>query len=255
MLDIIQSEHLKYKRTLTRRLILLAPLFFILIALPQELVMPPDYVRPWRLLLSQVYNWWPVIFMPLGTALFASLVALQEKKAGNYRNLRVHPVSSTAIWTGKIILMAYYSLLSTLVLIIAIVVSGLITAGGTIPWSIILPGGLLIWLTSLSLIPLQLCAAVWKGTIFSMAVGFLGMVVGVAAAPGPYWMCVPWSWPTRLMCPVVGVHPNGVLLEASDPLKDPAVIPIGIVLAITAFVLFTWITSLWFKRREVNQGQ
>ncbi|UZQ82272.1 hypothetical protein [Thermoanaerobacter sp. RKWS2] len=80
MINIIKSESIKYKRTFTRRLILLAPLFFVIIALPQRFFIPENYLRPWQLLIDQVYNWWPVIFIPLGTALFATLVDLQEKK-------------------------------------------------------------------------------------------------------------------------------------------------------------------------------
>ena len=252
MLHIIQSEHLKYKRTFTRRLLLLAPLLFILIALLQKLLMPAGYLRPWQLLLSQVYNWWPVLFMPLGTALLASLVQLQEKRAGNYRNVRVHPVSLTAIWAGKIALMAYHLLFSTLVLMAAVLLSGFLTASGTIPWFTIVAGGLTIWFTSLPLIPLQLWAAAWQGTFLSMAIGFLGMVAGVLAAPTSYWVYVPWSWPTRLMSPIVGVHPNGVPLETSDPLREAAVIPAGIGLAMLALILFTLVTSLWFQRREAR---
>ncbi|TDT63303.1 lantibiotic immunity ABC transporter MutE/EpiE family permease subunit [Fonticella tunisiensis] len=252
MINIIKSESLKYRRTFTRRLILLAPLFFIIIALPQKLFMPANYLRPWQLLLDQVYNWWPVIFIPLGIALFAALVALQEKKVGNYRNLRVHNIPPSVIWTGKIVLMAYHTMLATLVLIAVIIISGLITAGGEIPWVKIFVGGFTIWLTSLAVIPLQLWAATWKGTFFSMAMGFAGLIAGVIAAPKSYWIYVPWSWPTRLMCPVIGVHPNGVPLEASDSLMNPSVIPVGIVLAIAALIIFTIITAVWFNRREVR---
>jgi len=252
MINIIKSDSLKYKRTFTRRLILLAPLFFIIIALLQKLFMPADFLQPWQLLLNQVYNWWPVIFIPLGIALFAALVAVQEKKAGNYRNLRVHNISPSVIWISKVVLMAYHTMLATLVLIAVIIISGLITAGGEIPWVKIFAGGFLIWLTSLAVIPLQLWAATWKGTFFSMAVGFAGIIAGVSAAPEWYWIYVPWSWPTRLMCPVIGVHPNGVPLGASDPLSSPSVIPAGIALAIAALIIFTIITAVWFKRREAR---
>lgn len=83
-----------------RRLILLARSFLpssTLIALLLKLFMPADAVRPWKLLLAVVHNWWPVLFLSLGTALLASLVALQEKKAGNDRNLRIHPASLTIL--------------------------------------------------------------------------------------------------------------------------------------------------------------
>lgn len=252
MINIINSESIKYKRTFIRRLTLLAPLFFIIMALLQKFFIPADYLRPWQLLLDQVYNWWPVIFVPMGIALLATLVALQEKKAGNYLNLEIHNISPSILWAGKIVLMAYHALLATLILIAAIIVSGLITAGGQIPWIKILSGGFTIWLTSLAVIPLQLWIATWKGTFFSMAMGFIGLIVGVIAAPKSYWMYIPWSWPTRLMAPIIGVHPNGIPLKASDPLRDPSVVPIGIALAIAALIIFTIITAVWFNRREVR---
>ncbi|NLU52022.1 MAG: lantibiotic immunity ABC transporter MutE/EpiE family permease subunit [Clostridiaceae bacterium] len=252
MINALKAESLKYRRSFARRLVLIAPLFFILIALPQKIYMPSDYLRPWELLVDQVYNWWPIIFIPLGTALFAALVALQEKKAGNYRNLRVHEISPAVIWTGKAILMAYYTFFATLVLIAATVITGLITAGGEIPWIKIFIGGVTLWITSLAVIPIQLWAATWKGTFFSMAVGVAGLIAGVLAAPTNYWIFVPWSWPTRLMCPIVGVHPNGVPLKAPDPLLSSSVIPTGIILAVASFLTFTAITALWFNKKEVK---
>ncbi|MEZ0537890.1 lantibiotic immunity ABC transporter MutE/EpiE family permease subunit [Caldicellulosiruptoraceae bacterium PP1] len=252
MINIIKSENLKYRRTFARRLILLAPLFFIVIALLQKLFMPANYLRSWQLILGQVYNWWPVIFIPFGIALFAALVALQEKKAGNYHNLRAHNISPSVIWTAKILSMAYHMMLATLVLIAVIIISGLITAGGEIPWVKIFAGGFTIWLTSLAVIPLQLWAATWKGTFFSMAVGFTGLIAGVTAAPEWYWIYVPWSWPIRLMCPVIGVHPNGIPLEASDSLMNSSVIPVGIALSLAALIIFTIITSVWFNKKETR---
>ncbi|CCQ97695.1 Lantibiotic protection ABC transporter permease subunit, MutE/EpiE family [[Clostridium] ultunense Esp] len=252
MMKILRAESVKYRRTFTRRLVFFAPLFFILIALLQKLFMPVNYLKPWRLLLVQAYNWWPVLFIPLGIALFAVLVASQEKRAGNYRNVKVHPLSPSLIWAGKMIMMAFHTLLATLVLIAAVLISGLITAEGEVPWTEVFAGGFILWVTSLVLIPIQLWAATWKGTLLSMGVGLIGMIAGVVAAPETYWIYVPWSWPTRLMAPIIGVHPNGVPLEASDPLRDPSAIPIGIGLSLAAFILFTLMTSMWFHRREIR---
>jgi len=252
MTDILKSESLKYRRTFTRRILLLSPLFFIIIAIVQTIYAPVGFVRPWNLLLSLIYNWWPVIFIPLGIALFAALVALQEKKAGNYRNVRVHNISPFFIWISKVVIMAYHTFLATLVLIAVTITTGLITAGGEIPWGKILAGGFTVWISSLAVIPLQLWAASWKGTFFSMAMGVAGFFAGVLAAPENYWVFVPWSWPIRLMSPIIGVHPNGVLLDISDPLCNPSVILTGITLSITAFVIFTIVTAVWFNKREVQ---
>ena len=248
----LQSELLKYKRTFTRKLIVFAPLFFVLYALPQKLFMPADYLRPWQLITNLVFNWWPVIFLPLGTALFATLVASQEKKAGNYRGLRSHNTPLICIWANKVAAMAAHTFFATLVLAVSVVLAGLITAKGAIPWAEILTASIVSWVVSLAFIPIQLWAATWKGMSFSMMLGFAGMVAGVIAAAKSYWVAVPWSWPVRLMCPIIGVHPNGLLLEASDPLRDASVIPVGIILSLVVFIAATAITAVWFGKREVK---
>lgn len=252
MINIIQSEYLKYKRTFMRRLILLAPLFFIIIMLIERLVVPDNYLRPWDVLIVNIYNWWPVTFIPIGTALFAVLVQAQEKRAGNYRSIRTHDISPSAIWIGKIIVMAIHTLFATFVLMLAIIISGLIVANGVIPWFKILISAFIIWITSLAVIPLQLWIATWKGIFVSIAMGILGLIAGSIAAVKPYWVYVPWSWPTRLMCPIIGVHPNGTLLKANDPLLNSSVIVIGIIVSLAALIIFTFITTVWFERREVQ---
>jgi len=252
MINILQSEFLKYKRTFTRRLILLAPVFFIIFALPQKLFMPESYIRPWQLILDLVFNWWPVVFIPIGLALFAALTESQEKKAGNYRSLRARDISPARLWIAKVIIMGYHTLISTLVLIGSTVISGLITGGGSIPWFKIIAAGLTSWIVSLAIIPLQLWMATWKGTFASLAMGFFGLIAGVIAAPESYWIYIPWSWPTRLMSPIIGVHPNGTLLESTSPLMNASVIPQGIIISIVSLIILTFITAVWFNKREVG---
>ncbi|MGI6126079.1 MAG: ABC transporter permease, partial [Planifilum sp.] len=158
MLEILRTEHLKFKRTFAKRLALFTPFLLILISQITKLYLP-DEIGPWELLLYQIYNWWPVLFVPLGTALLASLAQQKEKRAGNLQNLRIHPVSVPALWTGKIAVLACHTLLSSGILAGSLLLAGLIVAGGAIPWSQIVTGALLIWLTSLALIPIQLWAA------------------------------------------------------------------------------------------------
>ena len=87
--------------------------------------------------------------------------------------------------------------------------------------------------------------------VVSIGLGLFGMVAGVLAAVKSVWFLVPWSWSLRLMCPVVGVHPNGVRLAIGDPLLDPSVIPIGILVSLAFFVALSALTGLWFSKREV----
>lgn len=242
MINIIQSEYIKYKRTLTRKLIIIAPLFFILMAL----------CSPWKYFIFQVYNLWASMFIPIGIALFAALAGMQEKKAGNYRNLLVHNISPARIWIGKIIVMSINLLLSIIVLSIATIIIFPIANKGGIPWTKILIGSSIMWLTSLAIIPLQLFAATLSGIFGSMALGFLGFIAVIFASGKSYWIYVPWSYATRLMCPIIGVGTNGIPLEPGNSFLNVSVIPVGIIASIIVLVVFTCITALWFNKREVR---
>lgn len=252
MFSIIQSEHLKYKRTFSKKLIVIAPLFFCFYAVIVQIFLPSGVKPLWGTYLQLVFNWWPFIFIPLGIALLGSLSESREQKSGGYRSLRVHNINPIYLWFAKILVLAYYMLLSSIILIVVILLTGGISATGSIPIITILKAASIIWFVSLSLIPIHLFVSAWKGTIVSLGLSIVGMIAGVIAASGPDWFLLPWSWPLRLMCPVVGVHPNGVTLAPSDHLLDPSVIPIGIFVSLTVFLILTMLTARWDKKREVE---
>lgn len=254
----LQSELLKYKRTFMGKLIIFAPVFFAVYGVVIQIYMQNDQAvaagntsMSWEALLALVFNWWSFLFLPLGAALFATLVAAQEKKAGNYRALRTRNISPIEIWVNKIAGMAVYSLISTFVLVIVTLITGCLTVKGFLPLTQIIEAALVCWISMLALFPIQLWAATRGGVFLSMGMGFIGMVVGVVVAPFPFWFIIPWSWATRMMCPIVGIHPNGLILDAGNPLLNFSVVPVGILLSLIAATLLTLLTAAWFKHREV----
>lgn len=251
MLNVIQSENLKYKHTFSQKLVLIAPLFIVLYAIIVKLFIPAVVGTPWDFFLCMVFSWWPLIFIPLGTALLCTLAEMREKKAGNYRSLRTYNLSASALWFSKITVLALYTLLSSVTMIFTTLIAGSLFAQGTVPIGKIIEASAIIWLVSLSIIPIQLFAAAWKGTVVAVVLGLFGLFTGVIAAPKPFWIFVPWSWPMRLMSPIIGVHPNGIPLEAGDPLLNPSVIPVGIAISLAFFVVTAVLTTIWFAKREV----
>ncbi|MDO4280522.1 MAG: lantibiotic immunity ABC transporter MutE/EpiE family permease subunit [Peptococcaceae bacterium] len=247
-MKVMASEWLKYRRTFMAKLVILMPLFFAAYALVMSLLMPGLHL--WNGVLVMGFNWWPVTFLPLGYGLFAGMVASQERKAGQYRVLCTE-ARPGAIWLGKIGGMALVALLSTLVLMASLTVA-CVLQGGAVPIGVILIASALCWLASLALIPLALLAATRFGMIQSLALGGIGGVAGVLLAPTALWFVCPWSWATRLMAPTVGVHPNGTVLPDGSPLLDGAVIPLGLGVALAAFVVLSVLTAVWFERREVK---
>lgn len=251
----IRSELLKYKRTFTKKLVVLLPLFFVLQAIPSVWLMPDDIVRGWEHVNTMVFNIWTAVFLPLGIALFAYLIDLQERKAGNYRSLRAHAYSPGQIWINKVVVMVLFTFIATVILFAATILSGLITITNgkwDIPWETILTASLLVWIASLAIIPIQLWATTWKGMFASMGLGFAGLAAGMFVAEKSYWFALPWSWGTRMICPILKLNPNGVMLNAGDPLLDASVLPIGLILSVVAFFVITGITALWFQRMELN---
>ena len=136
-MKVLSSELLKYRRTFMGKLIVFFPLFFAVYALVLSILMQNPLAEAqgntaisWRTLLASVFNWWSFLFLPLGYALFAALVASQEKKAGNYQALLSRNVSPAALWVSKILGMAVYALLSSCVLILVVTMTGSIGAEG-----------------------------------------------------------------------------------------------------------------------------
>lgn len=88
----LKAELLKYRRTFTGKLIVWIPLFFAVYAFVIGMIMENSSQAQkmaytgtsWAVFLALVFNWWSFLFMPLGMGLFGTLVAWQEKRAGNW---------------------------------------------------------------------------------------------------------------------------------------------------------------------------
>ncbi|KDE49234.1 lantibiotic permease [Geobacillus sp. CAMR12739] len=247
MLNMFQSERLKYKRTFAKKLVFIAPLFFVLYAM----ITMPTMNSTRHYFEYTVFNWWPLIFVPIGTALIASLSAAREKKSGNDKALRCLDISIVRLWWSKIAVIAYYMLLSTIELIVLLVLLKWFLPNSLSSATVAVFASLVIWLTSLAYIPIGLFIAERFGMATSIMVSVIGLAFGVVMAAQPYWLFIPWSWGMRMMCPIVGVHPNGVPLEKGNPLLDPSVIPTGLAIALAIFLLLSFLTAAWFARKEV----
>ncbi|NMS90204.1 lantibiotic immunity ABC transporter MutE/EpiE family permease subunit [Clostridioides difficile] len=254
-MNALQSELLKYKRTFMGKLIVFFPVCFAAYALIMQGTLMQNPLSQsdsweWQSLLALIFNWWSFMFLSIGFALFATLVAAQEKKAGNYRALCTRNVSPMMLWINKVMAMAVHSFISTLVLIVVTIITGLILKAGPIPFGKIIEASIICWVVSLTILPIQLLLATWKGMFLSMGVGFLGMILGVLAATKSFWIAVPWSWAIRIVCPILNLHPNGTILQAGDSLLNTSVIPIGIVVSLVVFLVLTALTAVWFSRRD-----
>lgn len=254
----IEAEILKYKKTMMSKLILIIPIFFAVFSMVVQIIISENpgikldmaSKESWKMFLTLSFNFWSFIFIPMISALLAGLVANQEKKVGNYRALCCHEIRPLKIWFYKIIGMVVYMLIATIVFIAVEVVAGSMSAVGNISFIKILVAAIACFLVSISILPIQLFFATNFGMIINLAVGFAGMLSGVLMAPEKYWIFNPYSWATRLMCPLIGVHPNGIALNQGDPLLNGDVIGIGIILSMISFSILLFITGKLFEKKE-----
>lgn len=245
MMEKFLVERLTYKRTFAKKLCFIAPSFFIVYAL----FMLGTLESPFTYFEHTVFNWWSFIFIPFMIAIVSSLTIMRDKKSGNERDFRFYPIKFTQLWFSKIAVVGYYTLLSSLTLVLLLIGLGLFYPEALTSISTVLYASFVIWVTSLTLIPILLISAYLFGTVVTNMINIIGMVVGVIFAADSVWIYIPWSWSLRLMAPIVGVHPNGVPLENNDPLLVPSVIPLGILVAIISFIGLSLGTALIYAKK------
>ncbi|WP_046213828.1 lantibiotic immunity ABC transporter MutE/EpiE family permease subunit [Paenibacillus wulumuqiensis] len=236
MIRCLRSEHLKFRRSFLRKLLLLIPVLNLLVSF----LMNPIYI------VTNTFNWWSIFFIPLTAALLCGLSHQKEQRAVNYNRIFSLPVSLSRIWYGKVFVIAIYMLLMLLVFEMLLFILQLIFPSAIRLSHTLLAVGLL-WMGSLWQIPFCLWLSRRWGWIGTLVVHVMvGLVLGIYAAPLGWWWLNPWSWSIRMMCPVIGVHPNGVPLTAGDPLWNAAVIPAGLLLSVGFFlILLLWTGSVF----------
>ena len=71
-------------------------------------------------------------------------------------------------------------------------------------------------------------------------------------ADSAFWWTVPFSIPVRLMCPALGLLPNGLAVPAGDALLSGNVILPGILLSLGWFAAAAVLFLRWFDKTEVK---
>lgn len=243
MTACIRAEWLKIKRTFTKKLIWLAPLFTLLLCAG---LMPGPFFQ------IASYNWWYTMLLPGGLTLMCAGVLQKDGKKLKYRAVLGLPIPPHNIWLGKIGVVAGMLLASILALFIGVTLSGLVfPAGLTLADSA--AGSSLLFLTFLWQIPLSLYLTDRIGMIATLILNLLGNVAcNILFAAQDSWWSVPYAIPSRLMCATIGVLPNGLPVPAGHALGDKSVILPGVLITLGLFFLLSLLTTLSFRNREAK---
>ncbi|MCB2300028.1 lantibiotic immunity ABC transporter MutE/EpiE family permease subunit [Clostridium tagluense] len=241
MLKYLQAENLKCKRTFIKKLILIAPMVTLLFG-----------VSSGQWFQANSFNWWYMYILPGYISIMAAMTNEREEKKLRYRAVFGLPISLKKVWISKVLVNGIYMTFSCMVLLVGILLGGHLISN-TVPIFRAFTGAVLIAVTSLWQIPLCMFLAKKLGMLGAVLINVgVGAVLNVMAASASMWWICPYSWTSRIMCPAIGSLPNGTLAEIGDPLRNPGVIPIGIILSLILFALLLIITANWFEKQEVN---
>ncbi|WP_223068848.1 lantibiotic immunity ABC transporter MutE/EpiE family permease subunit [Paenibacillus caui] len=243
MLHVEAAEYLKLKRTFTKKLIWLAPLVTMLLCAGLGVS---------SLFQSGSYNWWYSMMLPGALTLICAGVLQKDGKKLNYRAILGLPVRPSRFWIGKIGVAVRLLLTSSIVFFAGVTLGGFVFTS-TIPFANSAAGSLLLFITFLWQIPLCLFLTERLGMFATLIINLAGYVAcGIFSAQSSLWWALPYAIPSRLMCPVIGVLPNGLPVPAGDPLLDKSVILPGIIISVFLFVVLSLLTAWSFRNREVK---
>ena len=243
MLNYIKAENLKCKRTFAKKLVVIAPVCMLLLAFISG-----------KYFVENGYNWWYTLIMPAFVTLFTVLVNQNEENKLHYRAVFVLPVSLKKTWIAKVLLIGIYVMVANIVHLAGILFGKAIynTASTIGYYQLIAASGILI-VTCLWQIPLCLFLSQKIGLMPTVLLNLGGgTVLEIFAASKSFWWVCPYSWAARLMRPVLGILPQGIMAEVSDPMLNCGVIPIGIILSIALFALLLIVTAYWFPKKEAK---
>ena len=239
-MDDLKSEHLKFKRTISDKLIFIVPLITAIFAWLMGGFMGYQYMTLY---------WWYVFLLPGAIAILCSLSHRKEENAGKYYSVFSMPVNLSRFEFAKGIILVEKLLVSAIFLALLISISNIISPA-TAVYSLLhsIAGSIGIILASVWQIPLCLYLARKTGMFVAVALNtILGIVLSTATALGNTiaWWFVLYCWASKLAEPLMGIEINRTY---SGNCECSIAVMISIVLSIFLFLILSYADTKDFSK-------
>lgn len=236
----LKSEHLKFKRTVSNKLLWIAPLVTALFAWIVGGFLGFQYMS---------FYWWYAFILPGTIAILCALAHQKEERAGMYYSVFSQPMSLKKFEAAKTIILVEKLVVAALFLAAFASVSNLIspaTAVYSIGRSVL--GSLGIILASVWQIPMCLYLARKTGMLLPIVLnsilGILSPMVLGSLSLGWLW---PYCWSAKLAEPLMGIEVNGTFAGGMSFSK---VIPMALALSILLFAALAFLDAKGFSKQE-----
>ncbi|MBC5996758.1 lantibiotic immunity ABC transporter MutE/EpiE family permease subunit [Romboutsia ilealis] len=240
MINMIKSEHLKLKKSFQKMLIWLAPTITLLLA---SILIGGNYIQ------SGGYNWWYILILPGILTLITSFVINNDNNR-KYHGLFSVVIDKDKIWYSKIILCTIYLALTCLVFFLEVTLMGYLFKS-TISIKNSFLASIILFITFSWQIPLFMYISMRFKTGTAMIISMIcNCGIGIICAVKSTWW-IPFAIPSRLMCHVIGVLPNGLSVENRRYIFDIKIILIGLIVTVMLYILISYLSARWFKEEEI----
>ena len=242
-MNYLQAEHLKHKRTFSKKLIVLAPVITALMSILGPL---------WYQINS--YNWWYILLGPAFLTLVCALLEQRDNGKLKYRAVLTLPGDLKKVWYAKIGIAIFYVTLGNLLFLALNLIGGyLMLAIYKIPLTIgilqAVSGTLCIIIVSLWEVPLSLWFSKKVGIFWTLVLNVgLGSILGILASTSKYWILCPYSWAPHLMISVLKIMPNGVPVTVQNTPIPLGEIAVTLVLSMAVFLVLSLFTAKEFEK-------
>ncbi|MDR0886873.1 MAG: lantibiotic immunity ABC transporter MutE/EpiE family permease subunit [Clostridiales Family XIII bacterium] len=239
MINLLQSEITKGKGMFSRVAPILIPAVAALLSL---FLMSGSFAQ------INTYNWWYTCLAPVAIALLCSNLIGPDRRL-HWQNIDVLPQKRGSTWDAKVILGILILTISNFFLFIITTIAGVVF-GQMYSISVGITCLIIMVISFAWMIPfgMFLYSRFNSATCFIvlLLINVIGSIQPVAG--GKFWF-LPMAIPARLMSAMIGINPNGVLLEPNSPLYDTSVILPGLVISIVTFAIAYLSTRVWFSKK------
>ncbi|CEN87002.1 lantibiotic immunity ABC transporter MutE/EpiE family permease subunit [Paraclostridium sordellii] len=240
MFNMIKAENLKQKHSFQKVLIWLSPTITLLVAF---LLMGGRYIQ------QGGYNLWYIIILPGALTIISSFVINNDSKR-KFNGLFSVVIDKDKIWYSKIILCTIYLGIACLLFFLEITVMGYLFKC-TISIKDSFLASILLFILFSWQIPLFMFISMKVSTGVSVIISMIcNCGIGIICALKSTWW-IPFAIPSRIMCHVIGVLPNGLTVENSSYPFDIKIILIGLAITVSLYIVISYLSSRWFEKQEV----
>lgn len=239
-MNYLKAEHLKFKRTISNKLLLIAPFLTALFAWIVGGFYGFQYMT---------FYWWYAFLLPGTIAILCSLTHQKEERAGKYYSVLSAPINLKQFEYAKVLILIEKLLVAAVFLAIFAAVSNLISpALAVYSMGRNFIGSVALIIASIWQVPLCLFLARKTGLLLPIAVNtLLGILMpSLLGNTALAWIC-PYCWAAKTAELLMGIESNGTFAGVAA-FSWSVFLPL--VFSVILYILLTLWDAANFSKKE-----